>query len=239
MKVLFGVPAYKGISSIKFLDSLEGTIKLCQESNIDTMFHMIEGNCYIQAARNDIVKYFMITDCDSLFFLDDDIAWNPENVLELIRMDDEIVAGVYPLKAKVEGYPVVIHTDKDGIPNKREDGGIFAAGLPTGFMRVNRSAIEKLIKAYPQQRYSNYDENGELKEDAYDLFPQGVHNGRWVGEDFAFCRLWTDIGGELIVVPDINFEHGVQNPVKGNYHEFLLRQKGGSREGYDRVSMVI
>lgn len=231
MKVLFGVPAYKGINSEKWLDSLEGTIKLCQKKGIDTMFHMIEGNCYIQAVRNDIVKFFMATDCDRLFFLDDDITWKPEDAVKLIGMEDEIVSGIYPLRAKEEGYPVVIHTDTEGFPKQREDGCIYAAGLPTGFMRIKRTAIEKLIEAYPQQKYSNYDNNGDFKEDAYDLFPQGVHNGRWVGEDFAFCRLWSDIGGDLIVVPDIDFEHGIKNPTKGNYHEYLLRLKGGSKEG--------
>ena len=67
--------------------------------------------------------------------------------------------------------------------------------------------------AYPGQRYV-CDESGEM----YDLFPQGVHGGRWVGEDFAFCRLWREIGGEMWVQCNISFTHAGRH---GNFMHYL------------------
>lgn len=91
-------------------------------------------------------------------------------------------------------------------------------------MRIKREVIEKLIEAYPGQHYKVYEDGKETAE-GVDLFPQGVHGGRWVGEDYAFCRLWRDIGGTMWVKPDIDFTHA---GFDGNYHHFLTNQPGGS-----------
>jgi len=204
---------------------------------------VLQGSCYVQTARNELVKAFLDSDCDSIFFLDDDISWHREDALKFLEMDDDIVAGVYPYKTKEEGYPVVIHTYDDGRPVIRRDGCIKGALVPGGFIRIKRQAIEKMVEAYPALKYSKPVDFDAVE--LVDLFPQGVKNGRWVGEDYAFCELWTALGGEIIVVPDIDFiHHGeVTNPeglpvmteFKGNYHRFLLRQPGGSEyvEGSD------
>jgi hypothetical protein len=224
MKVFFAIPAYRGIQCVQFTESMEATLKLCQERGHEFVMSIMEGCCYIQVARNELVKRFLQTDCDTLFFLDDDISWPAQAAIDLIEMDDEVVAGVYPFKTEEDNYPVVVHTDGNHYPIVRGDGCIQAYSVPTGFLAIKRSTIEKMIAYYPEQKYSNFTPEGELQEEIYDLFPQGVHNGRWVGEDYAFCRLWADIGGEIWVKPDIDFIHHGKRAFKGNYHQFLMRQ---------------
>lgn len=223
--VMFAIPAYRGIQCIPFTHSMEETLVLCEANGWDTTMLILEGNCYIQLARNDCVDKFMESDCDSLFFLDDDISWNAEDVLKLLNMKDEIVAGIYPYKTEHEGYPVVIRTDENHYPIVREDGCIRGYCVPTGFLRIKRSAIKKLMDGYPDHAYQNLQQNGELSHKVWDLFPQGRCNGRWVGEDFAFCNLWTGIDGDIWIVPDIILtHHGKHHTMTGNYHEFLKRQ---------------
>jgi hypothetical protein len=224
MKILFAIPAYRGIKHHPFLDSMEATLKLCAERGHEGHMTILEGSCYLQTARNELVRAFMESECDTLFFLDDDISWPSEAALKLIEMPDEIVAGVYPFRTEEENYPVVIHTDAKHRPIVRPDGCIAAASVATGFLRIKRSAIERLQSFHPQQKYANYTPKGKLKEELYDLFPQGLYNGRWVGEDFAFCRLWAQALGEIWIVPDIDFEHAGS---KGNYHRFLMAQPKG------------
>lgn len=224
MKVFFAVPAYKGLKHIPMLDSLSGTLELCNKRGHEFIFAKIEGNCYIQTARNDLVYEFMQTDADSLFFLDDDISWHPEDALRLIEMDECIVAGVYPFKEHL-GYPIVIHCDEQFYPLVRNDGCLHGAMVATGFLRIKREAIETLQHYYPQQKYVKRDpETGEEDHWLYDLFPQGLDKGSWYGEDYAFCRLWTKLGGKIWVVPDIDLGHGER---KGNYHEYLRKLPGG------------
>lgn len=226
MKVLFATPTYKGLSYGAFLDSLESTVKLCEQRGIETQFTLVTGCCYVQEARNKMIKQFLDSDADQLFFLDDDISWPAEKAIEFIESSDAIIAGIYPLKCDPLQFPVVIHTDANHLPIVRMDGCIAGHSLPTGFMRIKREVIEKLIAAYPAQKYEVYEE-GEKTGEFHDLFPQGVHNGRWVGEDYAFCRLWRDIGGEMWVKPDIDFTHA---GFAGNYHNYLLQQPGGKND---------
>lgn len=198
---------------------------LCAEKGHTAEFSLLTGNCYVQAARNELVRKFMESGADMLFFLDDDVSWKAEDALQLIEMDDDVVAGIYPKKTDVPDYPVVIHTyPVTHYPVVRQDGCIAATGLPTGFLRISRSVIERLQEAYPGQRYEDYD-NGKKVGENYDLFPQGVSNGRWYGEDFAFCNLWAAIGGTMWVVPDIDLtHHSKDRAYPGNYHRFLLEQ---------------
>lgn len=221
MHIFFATPSYNGIKYVPFLDSLQATIEACKEKGWETTFSIHKGNCYVQVARNSLVREFLESGADVLFFLDDDISWPHEKVVDLAEMEDEVVAGVYPMKTSRPDFPVVIHADPRGYPYVRADGCLSATSVPTGFLSIKRSVIEKLISAYPQQRYVEYDRNGKEIGEFYDLFPQGVYDGRWVGEDYAFCRLWTGIMGQIWVVPDIDFTHA---GYEGNYHRFLMAQ---------------
>lgn len=225
--VFIAIPSYGGIRCAPFFKSLEATLQTCEDTGWQVTLSVLQKCCYIQVARNKLVNEFMKSDCDLLFFLDDDISWDSKDFLKLLTMEDEVVAGIYPRRGVEDNYPVVIQTNEAHFPIVREDGCISGFRVPAGFLRIRRSAIEKLIRIYPSRRYEEYKE-GVFEEYMYDFFPQGLQDGRWIGEDFAFCRLWTDIGGGIWIVPDIDFKHYQgEKFVAGNYHQFLLHQPGG------------
>jgi predicted O-methyltransferase YrrM len=238
MKIYFGIPSYGGVKSLPFLDSLDATLKLCKERGHEYVMGILSGCCYVQVARNEIIKSFRDTDADILFFLDDDMSWTAEDALQLIEMPDEIVAAAYRYKTENEDYPIVIKTDQNDRAIVREDGCIAAAFVPTGFLRIKRSAIEKLCASYPEQAYFKTKE-GIRHKGYFDLFPQGLFEGQWTGEDYAFCRLWSRIGGEIWVMPDIDISHHGTKEFKGNYHKFLLRQPGGSEASVDGIARAL
>ena len=218
---------YRGVAHPACVQSLEATLALAVERGHESVIGTCAGCCYIQFARNRLVRDFLQTDADVLFVIDDDVSWNATDALRLIESQEPVIAGVYRLKNDVESYPVVICTDGAHRPVVR-DGIIAAKAVPAGMLRIHRRVIERLVSAYPEKSY--YDLVDGVREEGYcDLFPQGVYGDRWVGEDYAFCRLWTDIGGHIGVLPDMTLGHhaGERNWF-GNYHEFLMRQPGGS-----------
>ena len=236
MKVYFAIASYAGLrdSSGKpncpaFSKSLYETINLFREQGHEVIVGIRERCCYVQAARNELVKSFREGDCDVLFFLDDDISWDAKEALKLAEMPDGIVAGIYPMKRDKEDYPAVILSDAKGFPVVRPDGCIAASQVPTGFLRIKRQVIEKMCEWYADRKYSVVTD-GEITDGYVDLFPQGLHGDRWVGEDYAFCRLWNAIpGAQIWIVPDIDFSHYAgDREFKGNYHQFLCRRPGGS-----------
>jgi len=222
--LFIGVPTYRGIQCPQFLDSLEVLSLALKAGGIGFTFNMLKGSCYVQSARNDLVDTFLKSDSTHLLFLDDDISYSPESVLELLALDVDVVAGIYPMKTDEERYPVVVYTDDNGVPALAENGCIKAFGLPTGFILIRREVFSKIKKEYPQYAYTDV-QHGKPNTEKHDFFPQGVKGGRWWGEDYAFCNLWRDMGGELWVYPNIDFVHySADKEYRGNYHKFLLRQ---------------
>ena len=73
---------------------------------------------------------------------------------------------------------------------------------PTGFMVIKRSVFEKMMAAYPELNYiSDSDYKREDKGLHYRFFDCMVdpESKRYLSEDYTFCRLWQQIGGEVYV----------------------------------------
>jgi hypothetical protein len=79
----------------------------------------------------------------------------------------------------------------------------------TGFMLIKRPVIEKLIKSYPETRYipEVYDEESQKGMSKYAIFDTMIDNGRYLSEDYTFCRRWQNIGGKVYVDPTIVLDH--------------------------------
>lgn len=230
-KIFIAIPAYRGIVCPQFLDSLEATTQKLKELGIDFEIHIQQGNCYIQMARNNLAEKFMQSESTTMVFLDDDISWEPEAFVELINSPYDVTAGVYPLKTKKLQFPVLFNCDKDGVPLCDHNGYISSAGVPTGFLAIKRKVFEDIKNANPHLAFKDLNRETLELEEGFDWFPQGVRDGRWVGEDFAFCRLWTDLGGVIAIIPDIDFcHHSTDTTYKGNLLKWLRSQPGGSNE---------
>lgn len=230
-KVFFGLHFYRMPDCIPFLISFKRTLKLLKERGYTTQNGFAWGDPYIQKARNNLVKQFLESDCDIFFFVADDLEWNPEDALKVIETNGEVVAGVYPQKSSNPiKYPVSVERGGQGIPLTRPDGCISAKRVQTGFLRINRIVFENIVSGYPELAfYGVY--NGKPIGMSHDFFPQGVHNHRWIGEDYAFCDLWTGLGGKIWIVPDIDFSHYAGGrEYFGNYHEYLKQLPGGINE---------
>ena len=201
MKVIFGIPTHSGLVHSRCILGLFATQSLLHHKGIEYDVIFLTECTYLPVARNTIVAMFMEDkDATDLFFIDSDVGFGPEAVVKLLERPEEIVAGIYPLKRDEGGFPVAIKRI-DGIPVEH-NGLIEADALPTGFMRIKRSAIETLQERYPELKYEPNIVNvaGTDVKEVYDLFNMGaLGSSKWTTEDFAFCERWTEIGGQLWV----------------------------------------
>lgn len=204
-----------------FLDSLEASIPLLDAKGYDHKATFQIGCPYISAARATMLRKSMIWGADVFIFLDDDVSWKPQDLIDLIEAEGDVVGGTYRFKSEEENvYMGFILTGPNGRPMCRpSDGAIEAHRLPAGFLKVTKAAIEKFMRDYPEL-IINADENGF---ESPDLFNHGVHKGIWYGEDYAFCRNWLDKGGELWLLPNLDLDHNGKDKVwRGNLHKRLL-----------------
>lgn len=181
-------------------------------------------NPYISGARAAMLRKAMDAKADVVVFLDHDVSFRPVDLVKLILTEGDVVAGLYRFKkpGEPEEYMGVLDTDDAGSVHVRDDGCIKATRIPAGFLKVTKEAVDRFMKAYSDLCY------GPRYAPAVDLFNHGAHEGVWWGEDYAFSRRWTDCGGDIWVIPDLDLtHHGSDEAFPGNYHKFLMRQPGG------------
>ena len=242
-RVFFGLHLYRKPEATAFYSSLKYGARLLKEHGYEVEYGLEMFDPYIQKARNELAAKFLRSDCDIFVFVADDLEYKPSALLKLVETEGEVVCGAYLQKQTAINYPVVIFTeDIDACrPIVREDGCIMACRVQTGFLRIDRSALEKITEAHPELSY--YSDINDIKFDVkQDFFPQGVHNHKWIGEDYAFCDMWRALGGEIWIIPDLDLTHWQgkdENAHKGNYHEHLMRLPGGCREAEGKIERVM
>jgi hypothetical protein len=225
-KVFIGLPAYNNMRYVPAEVSLMMAQQVFWIKRIEYEFEWETKCCYVSMARNNLISAFMARFTE-IIFLDADVGFNPEAFAGLLDCDVDMVAGIYSKKNEDNSndhWPIILKTTPEGIPIVK-DGLILASDLPTGFMKIKRGVIEKMYEAYPELRFLD----GNTGRFTYDLFGCGVRDynpaqgiGRWYGDDYGFCDLWKKIGGEMWVLPNIDFTHTGPHNWKGNYHTYLL-----------------
>ncbi len=223
MKVVFCVPTITRPYD-QCLNSLAMSIPDLDSAGIEHSMVVETGCPYISSARATMLRKALDAKADAAVFIDHDLSWEPSALAKLCCTEGDVVAGTYRFKYHdKEEYMAVINDGRDFRPIVRPDGCISASRVPAGFLKVTKEAVDKFMKAYPNLVY------GPAYNPSVDLFNHGAHQGAWWGEDYAFSRNWTDCGGEIWLVPDLDItHHDGEKGYPGNFHKFLLRQPGGS-----------
>ena len=221
-KVVFCVPTIERPYPA-FLDSLESSIPVIEAAGWEHSSVYEIGNPYISCARGEMLKKALDVRPECIVFLDHDLSWEPKDLLTLIETPGDVVAGTYRFKKDEEEYMGSLYSNPQGTPLLRSDGCIKSEFMPAGFLKVTAAAVYKFMGRYPELIYGK-------PEERVDLFNHGAFEGIWYGEDYSFCRRWRAIG-DVWCVPNLNINHHTsEKSFRGNFHEFLLRQPGGSND---------
>lgn len=206
------------------LESIKASVPALDAAGFDHFLVTEIGNPYISAARSYMLRKAMDAKADIVVFIDHDLSWQPQDLIKLIETEGDVVAGTYRFKTPGEvKYMGVIQDGEQARPVCRADGCIQATRVPAGFLKITKEAVSRFMKAYPELVY------GPAYAPSVDLFNHGAHKGCWWGEDYAFSRNWTDCGGDIWLVPDLDLNHHTADEVfVGNFHKFMLSQPGGS-----------
>lgn len=217
MKVVLCVPTIRQPYK-ECLESIKASLPLIQADGWEEAMVSEIGCPYISAARATMLRKALDANADVIVFIDHDLSWQPQDLLNLINTEGDVVAGLYRFKEDEVKYMGVLD-DIDGMPQVNDDGTIKATRVPAGFLKITRNAVNRFMKAYPHLKY------GEESSPSVDLFNHGAHNGQWWGEDYAFSRNWIDAGGEIKVLPNLTLtHHTTEKAYEGNFHEFMLKQ---------------
>lgn len=218
IRVMFATPTYDYQVAVDYSSSLMATSIHCTHLGIDARAKFVAGLCFIDLARNDLVKHFLATDCTDLFFIDADVGWDWKVVPRFLSYTQSIVAGLVPKKwAPEAGSQPPFHDN--ALTGKMEGNLLEAFEAPTAFMRVKRHVFEILDAAYPHYKTFKTMERG------IPYFQTGFYKDpvnedvAFMGEDIFFCRQWCRLGEKIYIDPDVNFSHRGSNSWKANHLE--------------------
>jgi len=189
-------------------------------SNLKLKIELRDGDALITRARANLMTLFLDDPTAThLLFVDADIGFTPDQVFRLIESGADVVAGVYPIKRvnwdkarrAVEGkrsnvpaaaldYVLEIE-DPDHVAVVNGFTRVRYAG--TGFLMIRRHVFEKMC-AHPDYAPLQFFREHSLdalagSPNRFALFESMIDraSGTYLSEDFAFCKRWTDIGGEI------------------------------------------
>jgi hypothetical protein len=176
-----------------------------------------DGDALITRARASLVSQFLDdAEATHLLFIDADIGFEPEQVLRLIACGADICAAVYPIK-RID-WDKVKSSIETARPNPAaaalnyvfevddpsaivEKGGFVRVRYAgTGFLMIRRQALARMCARYPQLKFKrDHSIDAATESDnRFALFECMIaEDGTYLSEDFAFCKRWLDIGGEI------------------------------------------
>jgi hypothetical protein len=205
MKVMIATPAYSGKVDIPYALSLANTMHLLQLHQIEVQPVIAASGSLLVAERNRIVQAFWESDCTHLLCIDSDLGWPPQAVLAMLEAKKEFIAGVYPARGAVNSFLLRPFTNPDDTI-VTEKHLLKMQYIPSGFMLLARSAIEKMREKHPDLYYEPKDKRNN-PEPGYCFFNTEVWEGEFWGEDFVFCRKAREAGVDIWVDPFIQFDH--------------------------------
>lgn len=248
MKLFLPVLCYNHTCHTAFMFSLMRFVLACKDRQLSVTLFPITFDSLISRARNAAVAHFISGDYTHLLFIDADIEFKPEDVFKLLEINKEVVSAGYPQKwlntekikrvfgggggndAALSTEPMELCTNHSVHlePQAFIQPIMTAKYCTTGFLLIQRSVIEALMKAYPERRYIN-DVDGYMSANAetfYNLFTVEIHpdTKRYESEDYGFSRLWKSIGGEIYIATDVTLKHHGWYAYAGNLFRQLQLQ---------------
>jgi hypothetical protein len=218
VNLVVATPCFGGQISVLYAASLfklQRLVRSYSGFNFKVLFK--DGDALITRARASLISQFLDDpSATHLLFIDADIGFEPEQVLRLIECGADMCAAIYPIK-RIDWDKVkrTIEADRPNPaaaalkyvfevedPNTVTEIGGFVkvryAG--TGFLMIRRQALERMCTHYPQLKYKRDHSVDAMtaSDNRFALFECMIaEDGTYLSEDFAFCKRWIEMGGEI------------------------------------------
>ena len=216
--IFIAVPCGDGCIHAPCVMSLFEATQVLDAAGFNVTLSLEAGNCHVDDARNSQVREFLRTDATDMVFIDADVGFRPEDLLRLVSVERDVVAGVYPKKEDAESFPVrtlpgEIWADADGL--------VEVEGVPTGFLRMKRRVLEALCEG----AVSFIGQSGDPLP-YHVVFERIIDGNKRMSGDYAFCWKWRETGGKIYVDPEMQFSHTGNKTWYGSLGAFWKRCHG-------------
>lgn len=246
INLFVATPCYGGTVGVAYFTSMMQAVQVLSKHGVSMHLNTLSCESLITRARNHQLSVFLGNkEFTHMLFIDSDIGFDPEIIVELIRADFPVSAVPYPKKAydfdrikralakdpetsaadlQKSGIEYVVNilnsnsTSREVPLHKGHFVSVSDAG--TGFLMMKRDVLEQMVQAYPELKYTN--DNAHYKpydSTSYALFDTMLERGtrRYLSEDYAFCRRLRDLGGSIMMATKWSLSHTGVHSFEGNF----------------------
>lgn len=220
-RLYIATPAYGCYVTKEWLSSMILLRDVCPRHGIAIHVKLMGNESLIPRARNLLVADFLLTDATHLFFIDSDIRFNAQDVINMVQADKDLLCGVYPKKSynwkrerknpyePIQQALLEFTINIAGNAKVQENRFIEVLDAATGFMMIKRHVIEKMVAHYTDLKCVN-DVGDTTEIPTYTaIFDCMIDpdTRRALSEDYSFVRRWQMIGGKVHVDMDVALGH--------------------------------
>ena len=204
-------PAYSDVGA-GFAFALFESAKALERAGWSTECAILSGDCHVDDSRNRLVAQFLESKCTDLVFLDADVRWNADSLVNLLAYDRDVVSATYPYREGDRGFPGQF---LPGAQHADDAGLLEVEAVPTGFLRIRRHVLEALAEKAPKFM----SKSGTVMPL---IFERTLEGQTRYGGDITFCRKWRAMGGKIWLDPEIEMEHGPDTCSYGHHKRVEL-----------------
>ena len=99
-KLCILTPCFGGICYVNYIDCLIKTLTLFRHFKFDVDVLLCKNDSLVSRARNNLIAKAMSNPKTThMIFIDNDITWNPVDIIKLVIAEKPIIGAAYPLKS--------------------------------------------------------------------------------------------------------------------------------------------
>jgi hypothetical protein len=243
IKICISTPAFGEMFYTPYVQSIFRLMQAFQQRNWRSSFASIAYADIAESRNFLLTRWFDKSDATHLLFIDADMGFPAELVLDMVDFGQPVVGVVSPKRqidiervatAVAAGANVkhAIAKGHDFIVRKKR--GVSISNLARGFMQVDgcgagvlliaRSAIDTMIRKMPEIVDDKAGTTSPLAAKLDRLIrafePLRV-NGALLSEDFSFCHRWNQCGGQVWANTHHPIEHIGLHRFRGSYSDLV------------------
>lgn len=200
-KVFIAAPAYGQIMTTSTVSSLLATSRMLEVNGFAGGFGTLSYPDIVEIRNIFLSIWYDKIQTSHMLFIDSDMAWQPELILDMIKFNKPLVGALCPKKK----LPIEFAGRAKNGDAKIVNGFMEVNGIGGAIMLISREVVTAMIQKFPEIIDTVTVKNHAAKAI---LDSQGVTrlikafnkihiDGEEFSEDLSFCHRWNQCGGEV------------------------------------------
>lgn len=217
IRILVATPVAGGVITHDYMHGTSAFLKRCAELGWSTA-HVTQPDGLVTRSRNSFAS-IVVRDpkMTHLLMLDADVVVPPATLERLVRSGHDVVGACVPLRNINWDKAQELSAGRAHVPVEQirlaateyaiwfqgdiavpVDGFITVTAIGSAAMLISREALIKISESSLVQYAQRGMAAADGREDGWTFFdPYVDEHGNYLSEDYALCRRWAALGGEV------------------------------------------